>query len=292
MGSTRKTCCSGSADQCCVEGDLTQSKDVKSEIRRAYGARAREAKSSNPGCGCGTHPAAQQIGYEEKQLEALPENAVAASAGCGNPTAIAGLKRGEVVLDLGSGGGIDVFLAAKNVGPEGKAIGVDMTPDMIDLARDNARKAGLQNVEFRLGEIEHLPIADESVDVIISNCVINLSPEKEKVFREAYRVLRRGGRMLVSDVMVSQMPDEVRENISTWASCIGGAIELEEYTKKISEAGFTDIRVINNTKYSKELIKDSIAGIECSLAEDEKTILHKAEESFSISHADIQAVKT
>lgn len=291
MESNRKTCCGGSADQNEEEGNEAQSPDVKREIRRAYGARARAAKNAALGSCCGTACVAAQAGYEGKQLETLPQNAVAASAGCGNPTAIAELKRGEVVLDLGSGGGIDVFLAAKSVGPEGKAIGVDMTPDMIDLARDNARKAGFENVEFRLGEIEHLPAADESIDVVISNCVINLSPEKEKVFSEAYRVLKRGGRMLVSDMMASNMPDKVRANISTWASCIGGAIEIEEYTSKIREAGFAEVKVISNTVYPSELVKESIAGMESSLMEDEKNGLSKPQGRLSISHADILAVK-
>lgn len=262
---------------------------VRTAVAKHYRKIAKEGKSC-----CDTTSEDSEIVkiYTPEDLAVLPGDAKNSSCACGNPVAIAELKPGQVVLDMGSGAGLDVFLAAKKVGPDGRVIGVDALPEMLAKANKFARLMGFSNIEFRKGDIENLPVDPDSVDVIISNCVINLSPEKEKVFSEAYRVLRKGGRMLVSDVMVSQMPDEVRENISTWASCIGGAIELEEYTKKISEAGFTDIRVINNNKYSKELIKDSIAGIECSLAEDEKTILHKAEESFSISHADIQAVKT
>jgi SAM-dependent methyltransferase len=261
-------------------------------MRKAYGTRA---KGSTEGACNGKSPVAQQAGYTEEQLRSLPANALTTSAGCGNPTALAALRQGEVVLDLGSGGGIDVFLAAKKVGPTGKAIGVDMTPEMIDLARENARKTGAENVEFRLGEIEHLPLADESVDVIISNCVINLSPEKEKVFKEAHRVLKKGGRMLVSDMMVSGLPEEIRLDVSVWASCIGGAVELEEYVRLIEEAGFTQVEVIHKEEYSEQMIKNSIAAIERDLDDSEKKkledLVRKLEGDFSISHADIRAVK-
>jgi ubiquinone/menaquinone biosynthesis C-methylase UbiE len=212
-------------------------------------------------------------GYLKDDLENLPPDAVAASAGCGNPTAIAGLKEGETVLDLGSGGGIDAFIAAERVGPKGKAIGVDMTPDMVALARNNQIESGLDNVEFRLGEIEHLPVADESVDVVISNCVINLSTDKDAVFKEAYRALRSGGRLVVSDIMAKGIPGEARENLAVWAGCIGGAISIEEYTSKIREAGFRDLKVVANTPYARELL-DSL----------------NVEDVF-ISHAEVQAYK-
>lgn len=268
------------------------SQDPKREIRKRYGELAKNSAADN--C-CNKDGITEQAGYSKEQLQLLPEKASAASAGCGNPTALAGLKRGEVVLDLGCGGGIDVFLAAKKVGPKGRAIGVDMTPEMIDLARENAAKADAGNVEFRLGEIEHLPVADETVDVIISNCVINLSPEKEQVFKEAYRVLKKGGRLLVSDMMVKGIPDELRRNISGWASCISGAVELEEYTKMIRDAGFTKIKVINNTEYPLETIKGWVASLEDDISTKEKEELRNLEPSaegkINISHADISAVK-
>ncbi len=169
-----------------------------------------------------------------------------ASAGCGNPTALAGLKEGEVVLDLGSGGGIDIFIAAKKVGPKGKAIGVDMTDEMLELARRNAEEVGIENVEFRKGDIEDLPVEDESVDVIISNCVINLAPDKDKVFTEAFRVLRPGGRMLISDkVTKGGLPEEVRNDPDAWAACVSGALDEEVYVGKIRDAGFEKVSVVS-----------------------------------------------
>jgi SAM-dependent methyltransferase len=169
-----------------------------------------------------------------------------ASLGCGNPTAIAGLEPGEVVLDLGSGGGIDCFLAAKQVGPEGKVIGLDMTTDMIRLARRNAKKVGATNVDFRYGEMEEMPLPDESVDVIISNCVINLSPDKDAVFGEAYRVLRPGGRMSVSDIVVNgKLPQSIRDRLDAWAGCVAGALEESDYLAKIRAAGFEKVEVLS-----------------------------------------------
>lgn len=307
---SRMSCCSGapteeatgtSEDSSTEKGD-----DPRTEIRRAYGGLANRSREivSSCSCGCdtccssdadGKDSVTGQAGYSREQLELLPAEAQVASAGCGNPTALAGLGEGEVVLDLGSGGGIDVLLAVKKVGPSGRVIGVDMTPEMIDLARQNARKVGAGNVEFRLGEIEHLPVADESVDVIISNCVINLSPEKEAVFKEAYRVLRSGGRLLVSDMMVQGLPDEVRKNFTTWASCIGGAIRLEDYLAKIKEAGFTKLEVLKNDEYSKELVEDSLDSFIKGLSKEDqaavRNLAEKAKDGLSISHADIKAVK-
>jgi SAM-dependent methyltransferase len=223
------------------------------------------------------------------------------AAGCGNPTALAELKQGETVLDLGSGGGIDCFLAAERVGPAGKVIGVDMTPEMIDVARANARKAKVKNTEFRLGEIEHLPVADESVDAIISNCVINLSPEKEQVFKEAYRVLKKGGRILVSDMMASGLPEEVKKNLSLWASCIGGAVDLDEYLNKIKSAGFKEVDVVNKEEYSRDFIKDALESAMMSSSEEgqkaisarAKALFDKYKENSNIKvlHAEIRAVK-
>jgi arsenite methyltransferase len=182
--------------------------------------------------------------YDARQARELPEKAVAASLGCGNPTALAELKTGETVLDLGSGGGIDVLLSAKRVGPTGKAYGLDMTDEMLALAEENRRKSGLTNVEFLRGEIESIPLPDNSVDVIISNCVINLSGDKDKVFREALRVLQPGGRLAVSDVVVrGDVPAEVRKSMELWVGCIAGALEEMDYIKRLAKAGFDRIDI-------------------------------------------------
>jgi SAM-dependent methyltransferase len=184
--------------------------------------------------------------YTADELAGLPDTVTEASLGCGNPLAIAGLRPGEVVLDLGSGGGIDCFLAAKKVGPGGRVIGLDMTPDMIKLARRNARKLGVTNVDFRFGEMEDMPLPDGSVDVIISNCVINLSPDKDAVFREAYRVLRPGGRLSVSDIVVDgDLPDVLRSQLDAWAECIAGALDESVYLDKIRAAGFQHVEVLS-----------------------------------------------
>ncbi|MGA9349617.1 MAG: arsenite methyltransferase [Anaerolineae bacterium] len=184
--------------------------------------------------------------YSAEELAGLPDSVTGASAGCGNPIAIAELQPGDVVLDLGSGGGIDCFLAAKKVGPEGQVIGLDMTPDMIRLARRNAKKVGAMNVEFRYGEMEDIPLPDESVDVIISNCVINLSPDKDAVFSEAYRVLRPGGRMSVSDIVIdSDLPQSIRSSLDAWASCLAGALDESVYLDKIRAAGFEEVEVLS-----------------------------------------------
>ncbi|UCD44680.1 MAG: arsenite methyltransferase [Candidatus Bathyarchaeota archaeon] len=236
---------------------VENSEKIKEHVRETYSQVAQRAQASC-GCGCGTASTAsccgpvskdayvQGIGYSLEDIKELPESAVGAAAGCGNPTAIAGLKEGEVVLDLGSGGGIDVFLSAKKVGPKGKAIGVDMTDEMLNLARKNAEELGFENVEFRKGDIEDLPVEDESVDVIISNCVINLAPDKDKVFREAYRVLRPGGRITVSDIVTDgPLPQEIKDNPDAWAACVSGALDKEEYLQKIRDAGFQDVKVLD-----------------------------------------------
>jgi arsenite methyltransferase len=187
--------------------------------------------------------------YSREDLEHVPEEAIM-GLGCGNPTAIADLKSGEVVLDLGSGAGVDVFLAANKVGPNGRVIGVDMTKEMVDKAKGIARDHGYHNVEFRLGEIEKLPVEDESVDAIISNCVINLSPDKPKVFREAYRALKPGGRLTVSDIVSERaLPDEIKTDSNAWACCIGGALEQQEYLEKIKKAGFEDIEIVSSREF-------------------------------------------
>ncbi len=213
-------------------------------VREHYANVSTKNIGCAPGC-CGPMPTDQSLtlGYTEGDLAAVPEGADL-GLGCGNPNAIAALQQGETVLDLGSGGGFDCFLAARAVGPTGRVIGVDMTPEMISRARENARKVEATNVEFRLGEIEHLPVADQTVDAILSNCVINLSPEKQAVFREAYRVLRAGGRLAISDVVaIAPIPPEVQAQVSSLAGCISGATPIEELKAMLAEVGFVDIQV-------------------------------------------------
>lgn len=194
------------------------------------------------------------IGYTDEELDAVPEGANL-GLGCGNPVALASLREGEVVLDLGSGAGFDCFLAARRVGRNGKVVGVDMTPEMIEKARENARKAGFENVEFRLGEIENLPAADNSADAVISNCVINLSPEKEKVFAETFRVLKPGGRLMVSDiVLLSELPEVIRSNVRAYTACLGGAVMVDEYLGMIREAGFADVSVVEKSEFPAEFL--------------------------------------
>jgi ubiquinone/menaquinone biosynthesis C-methylase UbiE len=199
-----------------------------------------EATPSNPRTSY-----AETLGYD---VIDMPESATESFAGCGNPVAVASLKEGEVVLDLGSGAGLDMFHAARRVGSTGRVIGVDMTPAMIEKAKHGANQLGLENVEFRLGDIEDLPVEDNSIDVVISNCVINLAPDKAKVFQEAFRVLRPGGRVMVSDIVLeTPLPEEVRQDISYYAGCIGGAILEEEYLQHIRDAGFQDVEVVEKT---------------------------------------------
>jgi arsenite methyltransferase len=201
-----------------------------------------QASCCDPSAPVEAGPAAQF--YSEEELDGLPDTVTGASLGCGNPLAIAELRPGEVVLDLGSGGGIDCFLAARKVGPEGRVIGLDMTPDMIKLARRNAKQMGVTNVDFRFGEMEEMPLTDGSVDVIISNCVVNLSPDKDAVFREAYRVLRPGGRLSISDIVVDgDLPQFIRSQMSAWAGCIAGALDEAVYLDKIRTAGFERVDV-------------------------------------------------
>jgi arsenite methyltransferase len=223
---------------------------IKEAVQQKYGEAALQARSgARAGCGCGTScceadPITSNL-YDETQAAGVPVEALLASLGCGNPTALAELKAGEVVLDLGSGGGIDVLLSAKRVGATGKAYGLDMTDEMLALARDNQAKSGLTNVEFLRGEIEHIPLPDNSIDVIISNCVINLSADKDRVIAEAFRVLKPGGRFAVSDVVVrgDDIPAAVRRSMELWVGCVAGALEEATYRAKLSEAGFEAIDV-------------------------------------------------
>jgi arsenite methyltransferase len=224
--------------------------DIQQAVREKYGAIATSVKESSgktgccgpTACGCGD-PITSNL-YSDAEASSLPADAVAASLGCGNPTALLTLEPGQTVLDLGSGGGIDVLLSAKRVGPTGKAYGLDMTDEMLALARENQRKAGATNVEFLKGTIEAIPLPDKSVDVIISNCVINLSNNKDAVLREAFRVLKPGGRFAVSDVIVrGDVPADIRRNMELWVGCIAGALEEKEYAAKLKAAGFADVEV-------------------------------------------------
>ena len=224
---------------------------------------------------CGTDAAADPITsnlYSECETSGLPEAAIAASLGCGNPTALAELRAGETVLDLGSGGGIDVLLSARRVGPTGKAYGLDMTDEMLALARENQRKAGVENVEFLKGEIEAIPLPDSSVDVIISNCVINLSADKDRVFAEAFRVLRPGGRFAVSDVVVrGEVPTEIRRSVELWIGCVAGALEEAEYRVKLEKAGFEAVDLEPTRIYR---------------AEDARDFLSRARQDFDVAAVD------
>lgn len=235
---------------------------VRTAVREQYGkvARAQGAAACAPNC-CGPGPSASlALGYTEDDLAGVPEGANL-GLGCGNPQAIAALKPGETVLDLGSGGGFDCFLAAKQVGPSGRVIGVDMTPDMVSKARANSEKLGTTNVDFRLGEIEHLPVPDASVDVILSNCVINLSPDKARVFQDAFRVLKPGGRLAISDVVeTAPMPDALRNDMEALTGCIAGAAPVEALEAMLQEAGFESIQV-RVTPNSARFVAQCMPGI-------------------------------
>lgn len=240
--------------------------EIRKTVRDRY---ARVAKRGSPCCTpisscCGSTDRAQDIsrkmGYTEKELGTVPEGANL-GLGCGNPVALASLKEGDTVLDLGSGAGFDCFLAANKVQKNGKVIGVDMTPEMIEKARENARKGNYSNVEFRLGEIENLPVADNSVDVIISNCVINLAPDKKRVFTEAYRVLRPGGRLMVSDiVLLKELPDSIKNSAQAYVACLAGAMMKDRYLDAIDVAGFEQVKVIDETTFPVEYIVNDPAG--------------------------------
>jgi arsenite methyltransferase len=225
------------------------SENIKEVVREKYGQAALRVKSGSSCCGAtaagaaGCDPITSNL-YDPGQTQQVPEEAVLASLGCGNPTALARLSPGETVLDLGSGGGIDVLLSARRVGPTGKAYGLDMTDEMLALANENKRKAGATNVEFLKGEIEHIPLPDNSVDVVISNCVINLSADKNQVLREAFRVLKPGGRFAVSDVVTrGEMAREIRQSVLLWVGCVAGALEESEYREKLSAAGFEQVEI-------------------------------------------------
>jgi SAM-dependent methyltransferase len=242
--------------------------DIKEVVKERYGAAARRVATGEGSscCGasakCGTDidPITRDL-YEASQTSILPEEAVKASLGCGNPTALAELKPGEIVLDLGSGGGIDVLLSARRVGPTGKAYGLDMTDDMLALARENQKKSGVANVEFLRGEIENIPLPANSVDVIISNCVINLSADKDRVLREAFRVLKPGGRLAVSDVVVrGEVPEEIQKSLLLWVGCIAGALRDEDYAGKLTAAGFESVSIEPTRIYQIEDARAFLTG--------------------------------
>lgn len=234
--------------------------NMREIVKDRYGQAARHVLSTPEGC-CGASPAISGDLYDDAEAAVVPAAALQASLGCGNPTALAELAPGEVVLDLGSGGGIDVLLSARRVGPTGKAFGLDMTEEMLALAEQNKRRSGLANVEFLRGEIESIPLPDESVDIVISNCVINLSAEKDRVLSEAFRVLRPGGRFAVSDIVVrGSIPAELRDDAALWAKCLAGAMQESEYRAKLAAAGFADVDVQPTRVFTAEEAHEFLVG--------------------------------
>ncbi len=239
---------------------------VRAAVRERYGQIAE--RGGEDGCGCGPDCCSPggvvQLDtitglYDDPEVSTLPAEVTDLSLGCGDPVTLASLEPGQTVLDLGSGGGIDCFLAANKVGPSGRVIGVDMTPAMIDRSRRNKAKVGAENVEFRLGEIEHLPVADDSVDVAISNCVINLSPDKPQVFREIYRVLKPGGRLAVSDIVTDgPLPDAVKQDLAAWAGCVAGALDVADYVAAIEAAGFSDV-TLTPSYWDQKMVDEAVA---------------------------------
>lgn len=279
-----------------VDVTKMRAEKIKEAVRDGY---AKIAKKERSCCAtvdfcCGSTDLAEdiskKIGYSEEDLKAVPEGANL-GLGCGNPVALASLKERETVLDLGSGAGFDCFLAADRVGTEGRIIGVDMTPEMLAKARENAEKGNYDNVEFRLGEIENLPLADNSVDVVISNCVINLSPNKARVFKEAFRVLKPGGRLMISDiVLLKELPDFIKDSIEAYIGCLSGAIMKEEYLKLIDAAGFQDVRILDETSFPIEcMANDPIAK---AIIADWKINVEKAKEvAGSVRSIKVRGVK-
>ena len=238
-------------------------KEIKKAVKKRYAKFAQDNMSCCTTCGSKKNDITKQtesIGYSTNELKSIPESAVM-GLGCGNPTALADLKNGETVLYLGSGAGIDVFLAANKVGESGRVIGVDMTEEMIKRSEKIAKENGYKNVEFRYGEIEHLPVEDNTVDVIISNCVINLSPDKLQTFKEAFRVLKPGGRILISDLVAEgELPDDIKKSFDAWSGCIAGALEKNEYLDTIRKAGFRNIKIASQNRYTEKEIDKRLVG--------------------------------
>jgi arsenite methyltransferase len=290
-----------------------EKEEIRQAVREGYAEVARQSKSccgpalsksplknkaivkNTTGCCCGSGATAadniaKQVGYSEEDLSAVPDGANL-GLGCGNPVALASLKPGEVVLDLGSGAGFDAFLASPRVGPKGKIIGVDMTPEMLDKARENKAKGNYTNVEFRLGEIENLPVADNSVDVIISNCVINLSVDKPRVFAEAFRVLKPSGRLMVSDMVVKkELPEFIEKSIAAYIGCVSGASVKDDYLNMIKTAGFTEVKIVSESFYPVEgLENDAVAA---SLIENNSLTIDQVKEiAASVSSIKVSALK-
>jgi arsenite methyltransferase len=243
------------------------SADIKDIVKEKYGQAALRAKAGGSSC-CGSAPSSRgecdpitSNLYNSAEAGEIPDTALRASLGCGNPTALAQLNAGETVLDLGSGGGIDVLLSARRVGPTGKAYGLDMTDEMLALAHENQEKSGIQNVEFLKGEIEHIPLPDNTVDVIISNCVINLSADKDRVMREAFRVLKPGGRFAVSDVIVrGDVPDQIRRSVELWVGCVAGALRDDDYIAKLTAAGFESVEIEPTRVYNVQDARQFLQG--------------------------------
>jgi SAM-dependent methyltransferase len=261
-----------SQSSCCCDGSAEPAQDLREVVKERYGQAVRAViRGAKPSC-CGssaatglggTDPITRDL-YAHDQTAGLPEEALKASFGCGNPTALAELKPGQTVLDLGSGGGIDVLLSARRVGPTGKAYGLDMTDEMLELAEQNKAKAGVTNVEFLRGTIEAIPLPDQSVDVIISNCVINLSTDKDKVLREAFRVLRPGGRLAVSDMVLRrQLPEDLRKSLNLWTGCVAGALVESDYGAKLRAAGFQDISIEPTRIYTREDTAEMASSTSC-----------------------------
>ena len=269
-----------------MAGSLKDS-EIRSAVREHY-AHLAERESSRGGCGCEPSSCCSEEAvesviklYDDAAVAGLPVEVTGLSLGCGDPVTLAELQPGQTVLDLGSGGGIDCFLAARQVGPAGRVIGVDMTPAMLEKARLNQEKVGVPNVEFRLGEIEHLPVADLSVDVIISNCVINLSPDKPQVFRDAYRVLKPGGRLAVSDIVTDgPFPEYIKSNLSAWAGCVTGALEWRDYRRMLEETGFVDIK-ITPEYFPPEVIDQAVAELGEAIRPEDRTSASLRQAVFS-----------
>ncbi len=273
--------------------------EIKKVVREGYGKIAEKKLSccAPASSCCGSQDSVQEgvskrIGYSEAELKGVPEGANL-GLGCGNPVALASLKPGEVVVDLGSGAGFDCFLAANQVGKTGKVVGVDMTAQMIDKARENARKGDYENVEFRLGEIENLPVADNHADIIISNCVINLSPDKKRVFQEAFRVLKPGGRLMVSDiVLLKELPEEVKNSVAAYIGCLAGAVSKNDYLGAIQEAGFQGTKVIDEVTFPAELVANDPTIREIKIMKNLNMSQEKARElARSVVSMKVAAVK-
>lgn len=281
-----------------MKQEIAKEEELRKVVRKGYAKVAKQENScctpAPSTCGCTASTSAElskRIGYNQQELDSVPEGANL-GLGCGNPIALASLKQGETVLDLGSGAGFDCFLAANKVGKNGRVIGVDMTPEMIDKARENARKGKYGNVEFRLGEIENLPVADNTVDIIISNCVINLSPDKKRVFQEAFRVLKPGGRLMVSDIVLTKpLPDVIKENIEAYVGCLSGAEMKDKYLQLIEAAGFDQVKILEEDHFPMEdMISDPTAQ---AIMKDSKISSHEIGKLEStVASVKVSGIKT